>query len=99
VSGKEHAKEAVMPLFLIERNFAQDVMLDDASAAQVRQINDDIGIQWLYSFLSADKRKTYCLYEAPNADAIRAAAGRLAIPADVIIPVSEVRPEQFTTTP
>jgi Protein of unknown function (DUF4242) len=87
-----------MPLFLIERNFAEEVVLDDASAANIRHINDEIGIQWLYSFLSADKRKTYCLYEAPNAEAIRIAAGRLSIPADVIIPVSELRPEQFAGT-
>ncbi len=84
-----------MPLFLIERNFAEDVALDDAAVSHIRQINDEIGIQWLYSFLSADKRKTYCLYEAPNAEAIRAAAGRLEIPADVIIPVSELRPDGF----
>jgi hypothetical protein len=84
-----------MPLFLIERNFAEDVMLDDAGAEQIRQINDEIGVQWLYSFLSADKRKTYCLYEAPNAEAIRIAARRLDLPADVVIPVSEIRPEQF----
>jgi hypothetical protein len=87
-----------MPLFLIERNFAEEVVLDDASAANIHHINDEIGIQWLYSFLSADKRKTYCLYEAPNAEAIRIAAGRLSIPADVIIPVSELRPEQFSGT-
>jgi hypothetical protein len=84
-----------MPLFLIERNFAEEVMLDDAGALQIRQINDEIGVQWLYSFLSADKRKTYCLYEAPNAEAIRAAARRLDMPADIIVPVSEMRPEQF----
>jgi uncharacterized protein DUF4242 len=84
-----------VPLFLIERNFAEDVELDNAAASEIRQINDEIGVQWLYSFLSADKRKTYCLYEAPNAEAIRLAAHRLDIPADVIIPVSEVRPEQF----
>jgi uncharacterized protein DUF4242 len=84
-----------MPLFLIERNFAEEVMLDDAGAAEIRQINDEIGIQWLYSFLSADKRKTYCLYEAPSADAIRVAARRLNVPADVIIPVSELRPEHY----
>jgi hypothetical protein len=84
-----------MPLFLIERNFAEDVLMDDAMASQIRQINDEIGVQWLYSFLSADKRKTYCLYEAPNAEAIRAAARRLDMPSDVIIAVSELRPEQF----
>jgi hypothetical protein len=86
-----------MPMFLIERNFAEEIRLDDAAASQIRQINDEIGIQWLYSFLSADKRKTYCLYEAPNAEAIRLAASRLNIPADVIIPVSELRPDQFAS--
>jgi hypothetical protein len=89
----------VMPLFLIERNFAEDLVIDASVVSQIRQINDEIGIQWLYSFLSADKRKTYCLYEAPSAEAIRIAAGRLEIPADVIIPVSELRPEQFETMP
>ncbi len=84
-----------MPLFLIERTFAEEVALDDAGAENIRQINDEIGVRWLYSFLSADNRKTYCLYEAPNAEAIRVAARRLDIPADVIIPVSEMRREQF----
>jgi hypothetical protein len=87
-----------MPLFLIERNFAEDVILNDAGASQIRQINDEIGVQWLYSFLSADKRKTYCLYEAPNAEAIRIAARRLELPADVIIEVSEMRPENYAGT-
>ena len=85
-----------MPLFLIERNFAEDLMLDEASVEHVKLINDEIGIQWLYSFLSDDKRKTYCLYEAPSSDAIRAAAKRLGVPADVIVEVSQVRPEHFT---
>src|ERR1700682_2805187 len=84
-----------MPLFLIERNFAEEVAVDDAIASQIREDNDEIGVQWLYPFLSADKRKTYCLYEAPNADAIRAAAKRLNAPADTIIEVSELRPEHF----
>ena len=82
-----------MPLFLIERNFAQELELDGAAVSQIQQINDEVGIQWLFSFLSADKRKTYCLYEAPSAEAIRDAARRLDIPADVIISVNEIRPE------
>ncbi len=85
-----------MPLFLIERNFVEDVALTDDDAARIKQVNDEIGVQWLYSFLSADRRKTYCLYEAPNAEAILAAAKRLDVPADVIIPVDQLRPEQFT---
>jgi len=52
-------------------------------------------VQWLFSFLSADKKKTYCLYEAPSAEAIREAARRANLPADVIVEVTEVRPEAF----
>jgi hypothetical protein len=85
----------VMPLFLIERNFAEDVLIDDATVGEVKAVNDEIGIRWVYSFLSNDKRKTYCLYEAPNAEAIRAAAQRLGMPADVIIEVSQIRPQAY----
>lgn len=84
-----------MPLFLIERSFAEDVEVGSAQVAQVKKINDEVGIEWLYSFLSADKRKTYCLYEAPDAEAIRVAARRLSIPADAVIPVSELRPDKI----
>jgi len=84
-----------MPLFLIERNFAEEVKLDDAGFLEIQQINDDVGIQWLFSFLSADKRKTYCLCEAPNEEAIRIAAGRLNVPADVIVPVGTIPVAEF----
>jgi Protein of unknown function (DUF4242) len=85
----------VMPLFIIERNFAEQLELSKDAANQLKRINDDSGVKWLYSFLSADKKKTYCLYEAPSADAIRAAAKLANIPADVVTPVSELWPEQF----
>jgi hypothetical protein len=49
-----------------------------------------------FSFLSADKKKTYCLYEAPNPEAIRAAARRLNVPADAIIEIGgEIGPNMF----
>ena len=84
-----------MPLFLIERNFAEQLEVSRDDVLQVTQVNADVGIQWLFSFLSADKKKTYCLYEAPNAEAIREAARRANLPADVIVEVSELRPEMF----
>ena len=84
-----------MPLFLIERNFAEQLEVNRDDVLQVTQVNADVGIQWLFSFLSADKKKTYCLYEAPSAEAIREAAQRLNVPADVIIEVGELRPEMF----
>jgi hypothetical protein len=84
-----------MPLFVIERHFAEQLNLTRETAAEVKLINEDVGVNWLFSFLSADKKKTYCLYEAPSAEAIREAARRAKIPADVIVEVSEIRPEAF----
>ncbi len=84
-----------MPRFLIERNFAEEVEATKDIADNIIRINDEEGVRWLFSFLSPDKRKTYCLYDAPNAEAIRIAARRANIPADVVIEVSEVRPEMF----
>jgi hypothetical protein len=90
---RRFVEETIVPLFLIERNFAEAVAADPETMATIKQVNDEIGIQWLFSFLSADKRKTYCLYEAPNPEAIRAAARRLGVPADTIVEVgSEIGP-------
>lgn len=80
-----------MPLYLIERNFAEQLIPNREIAAAVCEVNARVGIQWIYSFLSADKKKTYCLYEAPNPEAIREAARKLNIPADVIIELGESR--------
>ena len=84
-----------MPLFLVERTFAEELELGPDDVLGIEAVNDDVGVRWVYSFLSADKRKTYCLYEAPSAEAIRLAARRNDIPADVIVPVGEIRPEEI----
>ena len=84
-----------MPRFLIERNFADEVEATKDIADNIIRINDEEGVRWLFSFLSPDKRKTYCLYEAPNAEAIRVAARRANLPADLVIEVSEIRPEML----
>ena len=85
-----------MPRYMIERQFAEQVELDNDSAGAITRINDEEGIKWLFSFLSADKLKTFCLYEAPSPEAIRSAARRLNIPADSIIEIGgELRPETF----
>jgi len=79
-----------MPVFLIERNFAEKLEVSPDAAASINRVNDDVGVKWLISFLSADKKKTYCLYEAANAEALREAAERNGVPADVIVEVGEL---------
>lgn len=73
-----------MPIFMIEREYAEQLEPTVEGAADINRINDEEEVRWLMSFLSADKRKSYCLYEAESAEAIRRAAERAGLPADVI---------------
>ena len=79
-----------MPLYMIERTFAEELDLSGDDVKLIEEINADEGIRWLFSFLSADRRRTYCLYEAPSSDAIIAAARRVEVPVDEIV---EVQPD------
>lgn len=76
-----------MPLYMIERNFAEQLDLSGDDISLIEEINADEGVRWLFSFLSADRRRTYCLYEAPSPEAITSAATRVGVPADEIIEV------------
>jgi Protein of unknown function (DUF4242) len=82
-----------MPLYVIERRFADQLELTGDGVKALEEINADEGVRWLFSFLSADRRQTYCLYEAPSPDELIAAARRAGIPADVIVEVNRVSPE------
>jgi Nickel responsive protein SCO4226-like len=83
-----------MALFMIERNFAESLNPSVVDLKAIVDINTTVGVKWLYSFLSADKRKTYCLYEAESGEAIREAARRAGLPADIIIELAgELHPE------
>lgn len=85
-----------MPRYVIEREFAEQLNLTKEGIENVNLINDQEGVQWIFSFLSADKKKSYCLYEAPNPEAIRSAARRNNIPVDAIIEIGgEIGPNMF----
>jgi hypothetical protein len=76
-----------MPVYMIERTFADQLELTGDDIQLIDDVNADEGVRWLFSFLSADRRRTYCLYEAPSPEAILAAARRNDIPADEIVEV------------
>ena len=78
-----------MPIFMVERAYAEELEPNIDLADGINRINAEAGVRWLYSFLSADKRKTYCLYEAPSPEAIRTAAARAGLPADAIVEVNQ----------
>jgi hypothetical protein len=83
-----------MPLYLIERTFAEQLDLSPDDVKLIDDINADEGVSWLFSFLSADRRRSYCLYEAPSPDAIIAAARRANVPVDSVVEVSRFVPAE-----
>lgn len=80
-----------MAIFLVERELAEAF---DPTEEIVRAFDDYANahdIAWLTSFLSADKKKTYCLYECDDIDMLRKHAADLGLPANAITEVSEVQ--------
>ena len=84
-----------MPTYMIERRFAEQLEMSSEDVTLLEEINADEGVSWLFSFLSADRHRSYCLYEAPSPDAILTAARRAGIPADAITEVSRVTADTF----
>jgi hypothetical protein len=78
-----------VPLFMVERQLAESFDPDDERLRLIDEYNDSNDIKWLTSFLSADRKKTYCLYECADVDVLRRQAAALGVPADVITQVDE----------
>ena len=75
-----------MPLYMIERNFPVPMSQDDSpeEIIELQTMNEKFDLQWVYSFLSVDAKRSYCIYEGPTSAAIVDAAKALGIPADTI---------------
>jgi hypothetical protein len=83
-----------MPLYVIERSFAERLELPEDVVRRIDDVNAEEGVSWLFSFITADRLRTYCLYEAPSPDAIMEAARRANVPADEIVEVSKFVPAE-----
>lgn len=86
-----------MPRYLVERTFPDGLaipMTDDGAqiCLTVIDTNGLDGVTWVHSYVTADKKKTYCIYDAPSPDAIQTAAERNNIPVDKIIQISVLDP-------
>jgi hypothetical protein len=82
-------------MYVIERAFAEQLELSSDDVKLIEDVNADEGVRWLFSFLSADRRRSYCLYEAPSPDMIVAAAKRVGIPADVVVEVTRLSADMY----
>ena len=82
-----------MSLYLVERNYGEELRVAKEAVDEIVAVNASEDVRWLHSFVSADKKRSYCLMEAPSADAVAQASRRNGLPADLITEVGELRPE------
>jgi hypothetical protein len=86
-----------MPRYVVERTFpgGLNIPVDAQGAATCLAVvdrNADDGVTWVHSYVSDDKRKTFCIYDAPSPEAIRKTADRNSLPLDRITQVSVLDP-------
>jgi hypothetical protein len=82
---------------MVERTFPNllEIPVDDDGAAIWQRVvvqNSDEGVTWVHSYVSDDKRKTFCVYDAPTPEAIRKTARKNSLPVDTITEVSVLDP-------
>lgn len=86
-----------MPRYVVEREFPDglQVPIDEAGAKAcltVVQSNLVEEVTWVHSYVSADKKKSFCVYDGPSPEAIRRTAGRNKLPVQRITEVRVLDP-------
>jgi hypothetical protein len=86
-----------MPRYVVERIFPEGlrIPIDNGGgerSGRVVERNADEGVTWITSFVSDDKTRTFCIYDAPTPEAIRKTAARNELPVDRITRVSVLDP-------
>jgi hypothetical protein len=86
-----------MPRYLVERTFTGglEIPLTDEGVAACQSVvgtNAAEGVTWVHSYVSEDRMKTFCVYDAPSPEAIRLTAERNKLPVDRITKVSILDP-------
>lgn len=86
-----------MPRYMVERSFSEGLHIpisEEGAAACMSVVdrNADEGVTWVHSYVSEDKKTTYCVYDGPNPQAIRQAANRNGLPVSRIVEVRVLDP-------
>ncbi len=99
-SQNNNNEKIVMKRYLVERSFSEglNIPMNEKGCKTVLGVilnNTEEHVTWIHSYVSADKKKTYCIYEAPSPDAIRKAAEKNGLPVDKITEVKVLNPYFF----
>jgi len=87
----------VMPRYVVERTFPNGlrVPVDDTGAKSCETVvlsNVEDDVTWIHSYVSEDKLKSFCIYDALSPEAIRRSSKRNGLPVDRITEVRVLDP-------
>jgi predicted amidohydrolase YtcJ len=86
-----------MPRYLVERTFPDGLaipMTNDGAQAvlEVVRANAEDGVTWVHSYVTPDRIRTFCIYDAPSPEAVRRVADKNKLPVDRITEVRVLDP-------
>ncbi|MBV8083059.1 MAG: DUF4242 domain-containing protein [Candidatus Eremiobacteraeota bacterium] len=89
-----------MPRYMVVRTFPNglDIPATDAGEAAVGGVvkcNTTKDVTWIHSYVSKDKKQTFCIYDGPDENAIRAVAKENGLPVDSVTEVRVLDPYFF----
>lgn len=90
-------EKIVIHRYLVERTFPDGLnipvdQLGSDMCLSVVSNNAEDNVTWIHSYVTMDKKKTFCIYDAPSPEAIRKSAKLNGLPVDNIIEVSVLDP-------
>jgi hypothetical protein len=81
-----------VPRYIVERTLPRDGL---TVVPEVIQRNADDGVTWIHSYVSEERDKTFCVYDAPSPEAIRKTSARSALSVDRITQVRVFDPYSY----
>jgi hypothetical protein len=94
---KANREDKVMPRYVVEREFPDGLQIpvdENGARACLAVVESNLSDQvtWVHSYVSADKKKTFCVYDAPSPEAIRRTANRSKLPVNHVTEVRVLDP-------
>ncbi len=86
-----------MPRYVVQRTFPDglQIPINDQGAEVCGGVvtrNAEEGVTWVHSYVSEDKGRTFCIYDAASPEAIRKVASANGLPVDQITQVTVLDP-------
>jgi hypothetical protein len=89
-----------VPRYLVERSFPESLDIPPGPhghklLASIIACNGDRNVTWIHSYVSSDRDKTFCVYDAPGPEAVRLSAKANGLPVDRITEISILDPYAY----